>query len=85
MAVGSNRWLNPILAKACTADPAKRYPSAARFKRDLLMLQAGKSLGGSSWGSWGAGAVLLITLGWGLGRLVAAAGGATVLERVANR
>jgi serine/threonine protein kinase len=27
--------LNPILAKACTADPAKRYPSAARFKRDL--------------------------------------------------
>jgi serine/threonine protein kinase len=60
--------LNPILAKACTADPAKRYPSAARFKRDLLMLQTGKSLGGSSWGSWGAGAVLLITLGWGLGR-----------------
>ncbi len=60
--------LNPVFDRACAADPAKRYPSAARFKRDLLLLQSGKSLSRMSWVCWFGVVLLTVGLGWGLGR-----------------
>jgi hypothetical protein len=38
--------LNPVFERACAANPARRYPSASHFRRDLARLAAGKSLTG---------------------------------------
>ena len=60
--------LNPVLTKACAANPANRYPNAGRFKRDLQLLQSGKSSNRTRLQSWSGVAVLTVGLGWGLGR-----------------
>ena len=36
--------LNAVIARACRHDPKDRYPSAAAMRRDLQLLQGGKSL-----------------------------------------
>jgi WD40 repeat protein len=36
--------LNAVVARACRHDPKDRYPSAAAMRRDLQLLQGGKSL-----------------------------------------
>lgn len=59
--------LNPVFAKACAPNPARRYASASRFQRDLLLLQSGRSLKRFGWIPTGALATLLFGFGWGLG------------------
>ncbi len=59
--------LNPVLAMACAANPARRYPSAARFKRDLLLLHGGRPATAVRLGGWVGVALLCLGLGWGSG------------------
>ncbi len=55
--------LNPILAKACAANPGRRYPTATHFKRALLRLQTNRSLTRQ----WWAGCLGVAAVGLGLG------------------
>lgn len=60
--------LNPVFAKACAANPARRYANAGQFRRDLLLLQSGGSLY-SRRGIKSCGiALLLLAAVWGFGR-----------------
>lgn len=60
--------LNPVFARACAANPAKRYASAVRFQRDLLLLQSGRSLNRNKWMKAAVLAVVALGVAWGLGR-----------------
>jgi serine/threonine protein kinase len=59
--------LNPVFAKACAANPDRRYPNAGRFRRDLLLLQSGVSLYRQQWIRRGLVALLIVGGVGGLG------------------
>ena len=60
--------LNPVFAKACAANPARRYSSAGKFRRDLVLLQSGGSLYRQQWIRQGVAVLLVLAGVWGLGR-----------------
>ncbi len=60
--------MNPVFAKACAANPARRYANAGQFRRDLLLLQSGGSLYRRLWIKRVGITFLLMAGIWGLGR-----------------
>ena len=59
--------LNPVFAKACAANPARRYANAGKFRRDLVLLHSGGSLYWQQWIRRGVAALLVVAGIWGLG------------------